>query len=208
MARELPEIFYRQTVRKEQRSYPCDGALSWTDPVPNTLHSNFQPPNRRSGALSKYGKRFWFDRLGDVRLAAWANRGCSFENTRHLSELMVLLWGTRPLLLSSTVETGNFLLQATWRIWMFRVTTRWCVPRGTLHVVALKFLWNNTCYEEIELSSWLSELSHSLRTTFDAELRRYFRIAADAQAQRGNRLPPEMDLKKQSVLPVYRGWTT
>ena len=36
-------------------------------------------------------------------------QGLFFEDTRHLSELAVTLWGTRPLLLSSTVDTTNFL---------------------------------------------------------------------------------------------------
>lgn len=131
-------------------------------------------------------------------------QGLFFEDTRHLSELMMLLWGTRPLLLSSRVETGNFLFTGDLANLDVSRNNEVVVPRGTLHVLRSRFLWNNTCYEEIEfVNHGLSELFIPFRTTFDADFADIFEVRGMRRPQRGNRLPPEMD--EQSVLLSYEG---
>ena len=61
----------------------------------------------------KYGRMFFvFDRLGDVQTSGLAEEGLFYDGMRHLSELSLHLWNARPLLLSSTVATNNFLFTA------------------------------------------------------------------------------------------------
>src|SRR5436309_10693493 len=61
----------------------------------------------------KYGRMFFvFDRLGDVQTTGLGEEGLFHNGTRHLSALSLNLWNARPMLLSSTVATNNFLFTA------------------------------------------------------------------------------------------------
>src|SRR6266508_3246280 len=61
----------------------------------------------------KQGESFAvFDQYGDVLPAEASEQGLYHEGTRHLSRLEVLLWGKRPLLLSSTVSDDNIVFTA------------------------------------------------------------------------------------------------
>ncbi len=65
-----------------------------------------QSPIDDRARVLKYGRTFLvFDRLGDVQTTGMGEQGLFFEDTRHLSELVVLLWGTRPL--ASQFNRGN-----------------------------------------------------------------------------------------------------
>jgi glycogen debranching enzyme len=175
---------------------------------PGTQHyyiATSQSPTDDRARVLKYGRTFFvFDRLGDVQTSGMGEQGLFFEDTRHLSELIVLLWGTRPLLLSSRVETGNFLFTGDLANLDVSRNDEVVVPRGTLHVLRSRFLWNNTCYEEIEfVNHGLSELFIPFRTTFDADFADIFEVRGMRRPRRGSRLPPEIN--EQSVLLSYEG---
>ncbi|PYQ40166.1 MAG: hypothetical protein DMG99_14605, partial [Acidobacteria bacterium] len=53
-----------------------------------------------------------FDRLGDVQTSGMGEQGLFYDGMRYLSEFSVNLWNERPMLLSSTVATNNFLFTA------------------------------------------------------------------------------------------------
>jgi len=70
------------------------------------------PSDDRARVL-KYGKMFAvFDRYGDIEPLGMGEQGILFEGTRFLSELGLSLWQSRPLLLSSTVKSDNFVFTA------------------------------------------------------------------------------------------------
>lgn len=70
------------------------------------------PAHDRARVL-KYGRLFSvFDRVGDIQTSGLGEQGLFFEGTRRLSELLLRLWGARPLPLSSTIETNDFLFTA------------------------------------------------------------------------------------------------
>ena len=70
------------------------------------------PADDRARVL-KYGGLFSvFDHLGDIQTFGLGEQGLFFQGTRHLSELLLRLWNARPLPLSSTIETNNFLSTA------------------------------------------------------------------------------------------------
>ncbi|MFY9978205.1 MAG: glycogen debranching N-terminal domain-containing protein, partial [Candidatus Sulfotelmatobacter sp.] len=55
-----------------------------------------QSPADDRARVLKYGRTFFvFDRLGDVQTTGMGEQGLFFQDTRHLSELMLNLWGTR-----------------------------------------------------------------------------------------------------------------
>jgi glycogen debranching enzyme len=164
-----------------------------------------QSPTDDRARVLKYGRTFLvFDRLGDVQTTGMGEQGLFFEDTRHLSELMVLLWGTRPLLLSSTVETTNFLFTGDLANLDVSRNNEVVVPRGTLHVLRSRFLWSNTCYEEIEfVNHGLSELIVPFRTTFDADFADIFEVRGMHRPRKGTRLPTEVG--DQSIVLSYEG---
>ncbi|MGA7924887.1 MAG: glycogen debranching N-terminal domain-containing protein [Candidatus Sulfotelmatobacter sp.] len=128
------------------------------------------PTDDRARVL-KYGRTFFvFDRLDDVQTTGMGEQGLFFEDTRHLSELMVHLWGTPPLLLSSTVVTSNFLFTGDLANLDVSRGNAVVIPRGTLHLLRSRFLWKNSCYEEfVFVNHGLSDLFVPFRRTFDAD---------------------------------------
>lgn len=164
-----------------------------------------QSPTDDRARVLKYGRTFFvFDRLGDVQTTGMGEQGIFFEDTRHLSELMLHLWGTRPLLLSSTVETNNYLFTGDLANLDVSQNNRVVIPRGTLHVRRSRFLWKNTCYEELTLvNHGLEELCVPLRLTFDADFADIFEVRGMRRNRRGEILPRE--LKKDSIRLAYRG---
>jgi len=164
-----------------------------------------QSPVDDRARVLKYGRTFFvFDRLGDVQTTGMGEQGLFFEDTRHLSELVLLLWGTRPLLLSSTVETSNFLFAGDLANLDVSRNDEVVVPRGTLHVLRSRFLWSNTCYEEIEfVNHGLSELLVPVRTTFAADFSDIFEVRGMHRPERGKLLPAEVEDK--SILLSYEG---
>ncbi len=164
-----------------------------------------QSPTDDRARVLKYGRTFFvFDRLGDVQTAGMGEQGLFFEDTRHLSELTVLLWGTRPLLLSSTVETSNFLFTGDLANLDVSRDNQVVIPRGTLHVLRSRFLWKNTCYEELVfVNHGLSDLRVPFRLKFDADFADIFEVRGMHRQSRGKPLAAE--LKPESVRLAYEG---
>ena len=175
---------------------------------PGTEHyyiaTSDSPTDDRARVL-KYGRTFFvFDRLGDVQTTGMGEQGLFFEDTRHLSELSVTLWETRPLLLSSTVETSNLLFTADLANLDVSRGNQVVIPRGTLHVMRSRFLWKNSCYEEfVFVNHGLSDLQVPFCMAFDADFADIFEVRGMHRQRRGNTMPPEM--KEKSVLLSYEG---
>lgn len=175
---------------------------------PATQHyyiATSESPTDDRARVLKYGRTFMvFDRLGDVQNTGMGEQGLFFEDTRHLSELMVHLWGTRPLLLSSTVETSNFLFTGDLANLDVSRDNQVVIPRGTLHVLRSRFLWKNTCYEEIIfVNHGLYELHVPFRMKFEADFADIFEVRGMHRERKGKILPPEPD--NDSVRLAYDG---
>ncbi|MGH9511802.1 MAG: amylo-alpha-1,6-glucosidase [Terriglobales bacterium] len=162
------------------------------------------PADDRVGVL-KYGKMFCvFDRFGDVQTSGLGEEGLFFEGTRYLSQLSLKLWNSRPLLLSSTIESNNFLFTADLANLDVSYDNRVVIPRGALHLHRSKFLWKDACYEEFKFTNYgLEALRIPFRITFDADYTDIFEVRGMRRERRGHRL--ESDVANDNVVLAYEG---
>lgn len=118
-----------------------------------------------------------FDHLGDIRTSGLGEQGLFYQGTRHLSELVFRLWGARPLPLSSTIETNNFLFSAHLTNLDVSNLDRVAIPRGTFHLQRSKFLWRDVCFEEFAFVNYgLSPLWVPFSMTFSADFADIFEV--------------------------------
>jgi len=128
------------------------------------------PADDRARVL-KYGRMFFvFDRLGDVQTSGMGEEGLFYDGMRHLSELSLKLWDARPMLLSSTVATNNFLFTADLANLDVLSEGAMAIHRGTLHIVRSRFLWHDSCFEKLFfINHGLEDLEVPVRIGFDAD---------------------------------------
>lgn len=153
----------------------------------------------------KYGKMFFvFDRLGDVRKSDLSEEGLFYDGMRHLSKLSLCLWNARPLLLSSTVATNNFLFTADIaNLDVFRDASM-AIPRGVLHLVRSRFLWQDSCFEKLAfVNHGMDELELPLSIGFDADFADIFEVRGTERERKGRRL--ESQAHGGSVILRYEG---
>jgi glycogen debranching enzyme len=162
------------------------------------------PADDRARVL-KYGRMFFvFDRLGDVQTSGLGEEGLFYDGMRHLSELSLELWNARPLLLSSTVATNNFLFTADLaNLDVFSDGTM-VIHRGTLHLVRSRFLFRDSCFEKLMfVNHGLEDLSVPVRIGFDADFTDIFEVRGMARERKGRRLDEQID--GSSVTLAYEG---
>lgn len=162
------------------------------------------PADDRARVL-KYGRLFSvFDHLGDIQTSGLGEQGLFFEGTRHLSESLLRLWDARPLPLSSTIETNNFLFSAHLTNLDVSLLDRVVIPRGTFHLQRSKFLWDDVCYEELAFVNYgPSPLRVPFSITFGADFADIFEVRGMHRQKKGRRL--EDRVERDSVLLSYEG---
>jgi glycogen debranching enzyme len=162
------------------------------------------PADDRARVL-KYGRLFSvFDHLGDIQTFGLGEQGLFFQGTRHLSELLLRLWNARPLPLSSTIETNNFLFTADLTNLDVSHRDGVAIPRGTLHLQRSKFLWHDVCYEEFAFVNYgLSPLLLPFSMTFGADFADIFEVRGMHRQKKGQRLKDQVE--KDLVLLSYEG---
>src|SRR5207244_9080021 len=95
----------------------------------------------------KYGKMFAvFDRHGDIGFSGRGEEGIFFQGTRFLSELVVHVWGARPLMLWSTIQADNLLFTADLANVALLRDDEVKVLRDTVHLLRARVLWQGVCY--------------------------------------------------------------
>ena len=162
------------------------------------------PADDRARVL-KYGRMFFvFDRLGDVQTSGLGEEGLFHDGMRHLSELSLKLWNARPLLLSSTVATNNFLFTADLTNLDVLHKGAMAIHRGTLHLVRSRFLWRDSCFEKLLfVNHGLEDLEVPVRVGFDADFTDVFEVRGTVRERKGWRL--EEQVKSNTVILSYEG---
>jgi glycogen debranching enzyme len=147
---------------------------------------------------------FVFDRLGDVQTSGLGEEGLFYDGMRHLSALSLNLWNARPLLLSSTVATNNFLFTADLANLDVLSEGSLAIHRGTLHLVRSRFLWRDSCFEKLMfVNHGLENVEVPVRIGFDADFTDVFEVRGTVRERRGRRL--EEQIHRNSVTLSYEG---
>jgi len=162
------------------------------------------PTDDRARVL-KYGNCFAvFNRYGDIEPLGLGEHGVFFRGTRHVSELVLAVWDTRPLLLSSTVKSDNFVFTADLANVDVTDGQQIVVPRGTVHIVRSRFIWHDVIHEEIHLINYgLQSISVPLKVLFAADFADIFEVRGTRRERRGSRRPD--DITPDSILMSYEG---
>lgn len=141
----------------------------------------------------KQGETFAvFDLYGDVRKLGRGEQGLYHNGTRHLSQSLLLLSDTRPLVLGSAVSEDNvvFAVDLTNPDMTIDGAT---VPRGTLHVFRSIFLWEGSYYERFRLFNYGDfPLDITLTLAFEADFRDIFEVRGVTRERRGELHEPEV----------------
>jgi len=158
----------------------------------------------RTRAL-KHGDTFaLFDRFGDIEELGSGELGLYHEDTRFISRFVLRLEGSRPLLLSSTVKDDNAILAVDLMnpdIWRGGEIA---IPRGTVHILRSKVLWNETCHEKVTVHNYGDvPIELSLTLEIGGDFADIFEVRGMRRARRGSLLPVESS--RDSVTLAYEG---
>lgn len=135
----------------------------------------------------KHGETFAvFDRYGDIQPLGLGEQGIYHEGTRFLSRLVLRIGHQRPLLLSSTVKEDNARLAVDLANPDLTVDGHVVVPRGTIHILRTKFLWEGTCYERLRIFNYgLTAVDVPLSLFVDADFADIFEVRGLTRKRRG-----------------------
>ncbi len=86
--------------------------------------------------------------------SAWASTAFFFRERDIFLNWPCCFGKSRPLLLSSTVKSDNFVFTADLANVDVSENQQVVFPRGTLHIVRSRFLWQGVCYEEFKISNY------------------------------------------------------
>jgi len=178
--------------------------------IAEALSAKFYIPARTTldagqPARLKHGDTFGvFDPHGDN--LAWDGNadGVYCRDTRHLSHFELRLNGARPLLLSSNVQSDNAALSVDLTNPDFFDNNRLVLPKDSIHIHRLKFLWNEAVYERLAILNF-DEHPHHLRLSiiFDADFADLFEARGQKRSARGQRTAAVT--AKNAVTFTYRG---
>ncbi|MEO8302087.1 MAG: amylo-alpha-1,6-glucosidase [Rhizomicrobium sp.] len=127
-----------------------------------------------------------FDALGDCVAPGLTPGGLFHNDTRYLSDVLLLLDGQRPLLLSSAVEADNVVLTVDLTNPDLYQDNALVLPRECLHVRRSKFLWQGTCHERIAIRNFdCRPHKFWLTLNFAADFADLFEIRGLQRAKRG-----------------------
>jgi glycogen debranching enzyme len=135
----------------------------------------------------KHGDTFaMFDEFGDVLHVERDPSGIFHYDTRFLSQLVFTMEAHRPLILSSTVQPNNVLLDVDLTNPDIYDGDRLVLPKDTFHVARSKFLWNACCYEIFTVTSYAERRARlSLALDFAVDFADLFEIRGYPRSRRG-----------------------
>ena len=135
----------------------------------------------------KHGDTFaMFDEFGDAVEVEYSPGGIFHHDTRFLSRLLLAIEGRRPLILSSTVQPDNVLLDVDLTNPDIFKGDELVLAKDTFHIARAKFLWSSSCYELFTIASY-AERRTRLRLSLDfaADFADLFEIRGHHRERRG-----------------------
>jgi glycogen debranching enzyme len=145
-----------------------------------------------------------FDHYGDVNPGGLGEEGLYHGGTRFLSNLRLRLGQERPLFLSSTVKQDNDLLAVDLTNPDVAQDGHVVVPRGTVHLSRVCFLWKGVFYQRLLLRNYQSSaVETALWLQLGADFADIFEVRGTRRGQRGQYLAGSV-VGNEAVLG-YRG---
>ncbi|PZN34986.1 MAG: amylo-alpha-1,6-glucosidase [Proteobacteria bacterium] len=142
---------------------------------------------RRARTL-KHGDTFaLFDHYGDLQPEPGVPDGLYHEDTRFLSDLRLSIEGVRPLLLSSTVQSNNAVLDVDLTNPDLTSQGKVLLRKDTLHIARAKFLFEAGCYEVLSIRNF-DDRRRKVRISiaFDADFADLFEVRGHTRTRRGS----------------------
>jgi len=141
--------------------------------------------------VQKNGDTFGvFDAHGDIMPVEAGEQGLYHDGTRFLSRLELLLGRHRPLVLGSRISEDNVVFAADLTNPDILRDSRVIVPRGELHILRSRVLFNGGYSERIHVSNHaLQPIEVPITISFDADYADVFEIRGTRRSRRGRRLP-------------------
>jgi glycogen debranching enzyme len=152
----------------------------------------------------KHGDCFGvFDPRGNIVPGDASEEGIYHDGTRFLSWFELLLFGNRPLLLSSTVGVDDAVFDADLTNPDVLRDGHIALSRGEVNVHRSRILWETSCVERIRVTNFrLDRIDVPLAIRFDADFADVFEVRGTRRPKRGERLP---DVNGDDYLMRYRG---
>jgi glycogen debranching enzyme len=145
-----------------------------------------------------------FDHNGDVLSGAGSPEGIYHLDTRHLSLSHLLLCGTRPLLLSSTVRDDNAMLRCDLTNADLYEGHDRVLEHDLIHLRRSKFFWRSACFERLAIRNFSADKQHlTLEFEFAADFADIFEVRGAQRERRGILHPPEVGA--DAVTLAYTG---
>ena len=159
---------------------------------------------RRTRTLKSGDTFAVFDAAGDVLGGPGSSDGVYHRDTRHLSQLSMLVSGQRPMLLSSILRDDNAELTCDLANPDLYQDGRLILEHDLLHIRRSRFLWQATCHERLSVRSY-AETATTVRIEllFDADFSDLFEARGMTRARRGERLAA--GIGDDAVVLAYRG---
>jgi glycogen debranching enzyme len=144
-----------------------------------------------------------FDPRGNIVPGDASEEGIYFDGTRFLSWFELLLFGNRPLLLSSTVSGDDAVFDADLTNPDVMRDGHIALSRGEVNVHRSRILWDRSCIERIRITNFrLDRVDVPLAIRFDADFADVFEVRGTRRPKRGQRLP---DVNGDDYVMCYRG---
>ena len=163
-------------------------------------------PERPAAPLRvlKHGDCFGvFDHHGNIVPGDASEEGVYHDGTRFLSWFELLLFGHRPLLLSSTVGIDDAVFDADLTNPDVMRDGHIALARGEVNVHRSRILWDPCCIERIRVTNFrLNRIEVPLAIRFDADFADVFEVRGTRRARKGERLP---DVNGDEYVMRYRG---
>ncbi len=136
----------------------------------------------------KHGDTFGvFDLHGDVISFDKGEQGLYHGGTRFLSRFELLLGRRRPLLLSSTISEDNTILSVDLTNPDVLRDDHVLVPRGSLHILRTRTLWNGHSLEQVRISNHARHpIQMPLALYFEADFSDVFEVRGTRRERRGH----------------------
>ncbi|MHB1411727.1 MAG: amylo-alpha-1,6-glucosidase [Thermoleophilia bacterium] len=158
---------------------------------------------KKEKLVVKEGELFLYSDIeGNVAREDTSGLGLYYQDTRFLSAFNLSLFGSRPVLLSSTADRG-FMSQIELTNTDFMTPEGMVVPQETINIRRIRVI-NSKLYELIRIKNYnLFPVDVSVEIEFDADFADMFEVRGTKRTKYGTRLAAKVT--GDSILLAYHG---